>query len=249
MANSKDKAVRETPILRGDKNQDPVSIAMFALGRSLSPIIQYEILAKGYGNWLISKLGGSVLAQGPALVTATGSTLGLSPYRTILLSMAAAAALKQSIHGSLIMQERMSRLFAVEVSVFNAAFDTINTLLFSCAQTSASNNGEHFPQTPLLIGSSLFVVGITFELLSEIQRLRFKKDPANKGKVYQDGLFSLSRHINYFGYTLWRTGYAMAAGGYIWSAVTGAFFAYNFVSASIPELQTYLENKVSRSQA
>jgi len=79
------------------------------------------------------------------------------------------------------------------------------------------------------------------EFGSEIQRQVFKKDRKNKGKVYDGGLFSLSRHINYFGYTLWRTGYALAAGGWTWGAVTASFFVYDFNFRAIPVLQHYLE--------
>ena len=80
----------------------------------------------------------------------------------------------------------------------------------------------------------------------QIQRQVFKKDRKNKGKVYDGGLFSLSRHINYFGYTLWRTGYALAAGGWTWGAVTASFFVYDFNFRAIPVLQHYLEENVSR---
>jgi hypothetical protein len=73
----------------------------------------------------------------------------------------------------------------------------------------------------------------------------FKKDRKNKGKVYDAGLFGLSRHINYFGYTLWRTGYALAAGGWTWGAVTASFFVYDFNFRAIPVLQHYLEENVS----
>lgn len=51
------------------------------------------------------------------------------------------------------------------------------------------------------------MAGILLELVSELQRKRFKDDPANKGKPYAGGLFSLARSINYGGYTLWRGGY------------------------------------------
>jgi steroid 5-alpha reductase family enzyme len=63
--------------------------------------------------------------------------------------------------------------------------------------------------------------------------------------VYDGGLFGLSRHINYFGYTLWRTGYALAAGGWTWGAVTGSILAYDFNFRAIPVLQHYLEENVS----
>ena len=56
------------------------------------------------------------------------------------------------------------------------------------------------------------MAGILLELVSELQRKRFKDDPANKGKPYAGGLFSLARSINYGGYTLWRGGYVSQYG-------------------------------------
>ena len=69
--------------------------------------------------------------------------------------------------------------------------------------------------------------------------------PANKGKIYSGGLFGLSRHINYFGYTLWRSGYALAAGGWIWGSIVAGFFTYDFTQRAIPVLTEYMEERVS----
>lgn len=62
----------------------------------------------------------------------------------------------------------------------------------------------------------MYMTGLLIEALSEQQRHNWKKDPANKGKVYGAGLFRLARNINYLGYTLWRAGYATAADGWTW---------------------------------
>ena len=51
---------------------------------------------------------------------------------------------------------------------------------------------------------ALWLIGFTFEAVGDWQLLRFKADPANKGKVLDSGLWSLTRHPNYFGdATLW----------------------------------------------
>ncbi|KAG9972243.1 hypothetical protein KCU78_g23406, partial [Aureobasidium melanogenum] len=44
-------------------------------------------------------------------------------------------------------------------------------------------------------------------------------------------------------YTLWRAGYALAAGGWTWGAIVGAFFSYNFISDGIPELNRYCQER------
>lgn len=159
--------------------------------------------------------------------------------------MAAAGAVKQIYWLVGVSQEMFPALSAVEVTVFNTVVNSLNSLLFISSVTSASANGEVFPQTPLLVGSTLFVVGMLVETFSEWQRKQFKRDPKNKGKVYTGGLFGLARHVNYGGYTLWRTGFAIAAGGWIWGALTAGFFATNFLRSSIPELDLYCSERVS----
>ena len=53
-------------------------------------------------------------------------------------------------------------------------------------------------------GITLFIVGLTFESIGDYQLACFKADPANAGKVMNRGLWSWTRHPNYFGdFTLW----------------------------------------------
>ena len=48
-------------------------------------------------------------------------------------------------------------------------------------------------------GALVAVVGILFESLGDAQITRFKRDPANQGKVLETGLWRYTRHPNYFG--------------------------------------------------
>lgn len=48
-------------------------------------------------------------------------------------------------------------------------------------------------------GSALWLVGILFEGVGDFQLARFKADPANKGRIMNRGLWSWTRHPNYFG--------------------------------------------------
>jgi steroid 5-alpha reductase family enzyme len=49
-----------------------------------------------------------------------------------------------------------------------------------------------------LIGAGMWLLSIIGEGVSDWQLQHFKKNPANKGKVCQDGLWNYSRHPNYF---------------------------------------------------
>jgi steroid 5-alpha reductase family enzyme len=62
-------------------------------------------------------------------------------------------------------------------------------------------------------------IGFTFEALGDVQLTAFIRNPANRGHTMQSGLWSLTRHPNYFGdATQWWAYWllAVAAGGW-WS--------------------------------
>ena len=62
------------------------------------------------------------------------------------------------------------------------------------------------------IGAALWAVGMFFETTGDLQLARFKADPANKGKVMDRGLWSLTRHPNYFGdFCVWWGLFVVAA--------------------------------------
>lgn len=64
------------------------------------------------------------------------------------------------------------------------------------------------PHTPFALldglGLLIWLVGFGFEAVGDWQLLRFKGNPANKGRLMTSGLWSYTRHPNYFGeVTLW----------------------------------------------
>jgi len=52
------------------------------------------------------------------------------------------------------------------------------------------------------LGILLWFIGFYFEAVGDAQLKTFKKDPANKGKIMQSGLWKYTRHPNYFGEAL-----------------------------------------------
>ncbi len=72
-----------------------------------------------------------------------------------------------------------------------------------------------------LIGVAVWAISIMGEALADAQLKRFKKTPANKGKVCDAGLWNYSRHPNYFFESMIWVGYFLVAlnASYGWIAI------------------------------
>lgn len=77
--------------------------------------------------------------------------------------------------------------------------------------------------TPLTLGGlALYLVGIGFEWIGDLQLARFKADPANEGRILDTGLWRYTRHPNYFGDACawWGIWLVAAAVGWQWALLT-----------------------------
>ncbi|MGP1274726.1 MAG: DUF1295 domain-containing protein [Caulobacterales bacterium] len=92
-----------------------------------------------------------------------------------------------------------------------------------------------------LFGFALAVFGIAYESIADWQLSRFKEDPANAGKVMDQGLWAWSRHPNYFGdictwWGIWLIAAETALG--IWSFIGPAFLTFTLMRWSgVPLLE------------
>jgi steroid 5-alpha reductase family enzyme len=97
------------------------------------------------------------------------------------------------------------------------------------------------------IGAFVFLFGLIFEAIGDWQLSRFIKNPENKGHVIQSGLWSITRHPNYFGEAVvWWGAYIYACSimwGFvtIWSAITITLLL-RFVSG-VPMLEKKYEDR------
>jgi steroid 5-alpha reductase family enzyme len=100
---------------------------------------------------------------------------------------------------------------------------------------AAQTSGFPVILTPLdVLGMCAWGAGLLFEAVADAQLARFKKDPANRGKILTSGLWKFSRHPNYFGEAVVWWGY------YLFALAAGAGW-----TVFAPILMTFLLVKVS----
>ena len=92
------------------------------------------------------------------------------------------------------------------------------------------------------------LVGIAFETIGDWQLTRFRRDPANRARVMDRGLWRYTRHPNYFGDAcVWWGLYLIAAetAAGRWAIVGPLFLTYTLLKWSGAAL---LERRLSRSR-
>lgn len=95
-----------------------------------------------------------------------------------------------------------------------------------------------------IFGLGVYISGTLIVLVSEIRRYHWKKAPQHKGKLYTEGLFRYSMHINYFGEWLLISAYAfLAFSGTLWFLIVVALDFADLYFGNIPHLDKYLSEK------
>lgn len=100
-----------------------------------------------------------------------------------------------------------------------------------------------------LAGFLVWISGFTMEVVADYQKSRFNTDPANKGKFIQTGLWSHSRHPNYFGEIVLWVGIMIIAlpvlQGWQWIALISPVFVTLLLTrvSGIPLLEKKADQK------
>jgi len=230
------------------KRFNALGTTIFVGLRAADAFLQTYLIRNGWAANFITRLGGQPVLP-TTVFTAAG---GLQPYYHVISLMAAGSSIKQIATMLYVSEQEMPPREATAISAFNTIINSLNTLFSLWVLTSqapAPGPLESLLQSPaVMIGIGLYVAGISTEMISELQRTFFKRNPSNKGKPYANGLFSLARHINYGGYTIWRSAYAFTSGGWPWGLAVFSFFFYDFASRGVPVLDQYLSNRVCEPQ-
>jgi steroid 5-alpha reductase family enzyme len=112
----------------------------------------------------------------------------------------------------------------------------------------AARNPASGVQWSDIAGLAVLILAVAGEGLADAQLSRFRADGSNRDKVCDIGLWSLSRHPNYFFQWLGWTGYAVIAIGpagswaWSWAALAGPAFMYWLLVhvSGIPPLEAHM---------
>ena len=100
-----------------------------------------------------------------------------------------------------------------------------------------------------IIGFLVWVFGFAIEVIADSQKSRFSANPENKGRFIQTGLWSRSRHPNYFGEIMLWIGIAVIAipvlQGWQWVALISPIFVTLLLTrvSGIPLLEKKADKK------
>jgi len=96
-----------------------------------------------------------------------------------------------------------------------------------------------------VLGLVVWLFGFYFEAVGDAQLAQFIKNPENKGKLMQNGLWAYTRHPNYFGevtqwWGLWLI--ALSSPGGVWSIIGPLTITFLILKVSgIPMLEKKME--------
>lgn len=100
-----------------------------------------------------------------------------------------------------------------------------------------------------IVGFLIWIFGFAIEVMADSQKSRFSANPENKGKFIQTGLWSRSRHPNYFGEIILWIGIAVIAfpvlQGWQWVALISPVFVTFLLTrvSGVPLLENKADKK------
>ncbi|PVH71758.1 hypothetical protein DL98DRAFT_563810 [Cadophora sp. DSE1049] len=217
------------------KRSSPLGTTLFLTVRTLDPLLQYSILAKGLALPLLTTINAPLLSPS----SHPPFDFGMPLRSLVIIAMAVGSSLKQNYNLAFISEQEMPASAGLTIPLFNTLFNSLNSILslttaataFTPAFLTAENDNGVSPL--LVLSSAAYLLGILTELGAEWQRREF----------LWGGLFGWARHVNYGAYTVWRAAYAMLGGGWVWGVVVGGFFAGDFVGRGVPVLDGYCEGR------
>ncbi len=194
-------------------------VPVFAIAVAVAFLIQWVAFIPA---WLTRTEGFYDLTGGLTYVTVTALAVLLSPdvdARSILLLVLVviwAARLASFLFRRIRKAGKDERFDAIKTSFFRFLLTwTLQGLWVSmtlAAALAAITTLERESLGPFeILGLLIWVAGFAVEAAADWQKSRFKADPANEGTFIRAGLWSWSRHPNYFGEIVLWVGVALIA--------------------------------------
>ncbi|KAF7363222.1 S5A-REDUCTASE domain-containing protein [Mycena venus] len=209
----------------------------------IMPPLQYLMFTQG---WAVKCLTAVGLRASNVLVAAGPGVAGLGPIPTLLTGMYAVAGIRHGYWALFTTSNYCPTGASLQIVVYNATVNIINTLVAVHALTSSHPTLGSFTDCigwKQWAGLAIFAIGISMEMIAEDSRKQFKKDPKNKGKIDDTGLWSVVRHPNYLGYLLWRIGISLTTGSLIATTALASLQLAIFCCLGIPEISSYMVTK------
>lgn len=83
--------------------------------------------------------------------------------------------------------------------------------LLAMTSINLESSFSFYQYSCLIVGSTFWIIGFSIEVISDHQKKIFRQNISNKGNFIKNGLWSWSRHPNYFGEIVLWTGIAIIA--------------------------------------
>lgn len=103
--------------------------------------------------------------------------------------------------------------------------------------TMIINNSDSVTDLFFIIGVSIAIIGFIIEVVADMQKRKFRTNISNKGQFISSGLWSISRHPNYFGEMMIWVGMSFAT--------IPILIGWQFITLISPIFVIFLLTKVS----
>lgn len=103
--------------------------------------------------------------------------------------------------------------------------------------TMIINNSDSVTDLFFIIGFSISIIGFIIEVVADMQKRKFRTNISNKGQFISSGLWSISRHPNYFGEMMIWVGMSFAT--------IPILIGWQFITLISPIFVIFLLTKVS----
>ena len=232
-------------------------VPVFALAVGLAFLIQWLAFIPA---WLLRNEGFFDLTGSLTYITVTAVAVALAPHldaRSLLLL--ALVVIWAGRLGTFLFRR-------IRKAGKDARFDTIKTsfprflmtwtlqglwvtLTLAAALAAITTTVREALGSVAFVGLAVWVVGFAIEATADLQKNRFRADPANRDAFIHTGLWAWSRHPNYFGEIVLWVGVALIAvpvlSGWQWITLVSPLFVYLLLTrvSGVPLLEKRADEK------